>query len=364
MAGLVCTGRPVANVTERAKLQPSWGWTGRAGELGVNTAHDATSRSDRGRFPRGVLVGVLLVVGSVMFINNTPVADWAVAPLLTADSEGPADAIVVLGAGVIGNCTPNHSGVWRVLLGVRLWREKRAPFMLFTGGTGQPACPVAAAMARLATELGVPESSIRLETASRNTRENADASAPLLRSLGVRRVLLVTDRLHMRRGEGVFARQGFKVARASVPIYEGHSDNVSMLRAGSREYTALTYYRLRGWLGASAREDTSRIDATDAPVASKDLAAEAGVPIVNRGARGQQYFELVARFESNVAPRLPRAAIISGAMNELGRTSTRRIQSAQRMEEGRHISETRHAALTPHASPVLNKRPLKGPESR
>jgi uncharacterized SAM-binding protein YcdF (DUF218 family) len=204
----------------------------------------------RSPFFNGVLAGILLVFGAMTVVNKTSIADWIIAPLLIADSTGPADAIVVLGAGVIGDCTPNHNALRRVLLGVRLWREHPASVLLFTGSS-RGTCPVAVAMAQTARELGVPDDRIRVEATSTSTRENAELTVPLLRGWGLNRVLLVTDRLHMRRAAGVFAHLGFAVHRASVPIYEGHEDNVSMLYAGLREFAALGYYRMRGWIDAA-----------------------------------------------------------------------------------------------------------------
>jgi uncharacterized SAM-binding protein YcdF (DUF218 family) len=191
---------------------------------------------------------------SVRFaVNHTPLADWLIAPLMMTDTSGGADAIVVLGAGVVGECVPNQNAIQRVLLAARLWRAGRAPLVVFTGGTGG-SCPVALAMAQLAREVGIPESNIHLETASKSTRENAEASAQLLHRLNVRRPLLVTDGPHMRRAAAVFAKLGFDVQRASVPIYvyAGLGDNVWLLEAGLREFVALGYYRMRGWVGAGS----------------------------------------------------------------------------------------------------------------
>jgi len=102
----------------------------------------------------------------------------------------------------------------------------------------------------MAAEIGVPDAAMQVETTSTNTFENGKDSAPMLRRLSCKRLLIVTDKLHMRRASGVFARQGFEIERASVPVYEGHPDNVSMLSAGARELVALAYYRARGWVGA------------------------------------------------------------------------------------------------------------------
>jgi len=64
--------------------------------------------------------------------------------------------------------------------------------------------PEAEAIAEVLRALGVPASALRLERRSRNTRENAEFSLPLVRQLGVKRVLLVTSALHMPRALAVF----------------------------------------------------------------------------------------------------------------------------------------------------------------
>lgn len=186
-----------------------------------------------------------------MAINETPVADWIVRPLVRPDSGGTADVIVVLGAGIVDNCVPNGNALRRVLLGVRLYKQQRAPVLLFTGGIPEDrTCAVAQIMADLAHDLGVPREHVLVEAESHSTHENAEKSAPLLRGLGARRVLVVTDRLHITRAVGAFARFGFTTLHAAVPVNQGHPDNMSMLAAAAREAVALSYYRMRGWLGA------------------------------------------------------------------------------------------------------------------
>ena len=203
-------------------------------------------------FWTGVVAGVGLVVLARLAINETTIPDRLLAPLLVDDSSAQADAIVVLGASVIGDCVPNLNGMRRILLGTKLFRNGRAPLLVVTGGSGDQGCPVADAMAQLARDSGVPPDNMVLERQSHSTHENGERTAPLLRERNVNRILLVTDRLHMRRAAGVFRRLGFAVEPSAVPIYEGHEDNVSMLLAGIREAAALAYYRLRGWTAASA----------------------------------------------------------------------------------------------------------------
>jgi uncharacterized SAM-binding protein YcdF (DUF218 family)/lysophospholipase L1-like esterase len=319
-----------------------------------------------GRFLAGFLCGLLAVISARLVVNETGFADRLVAPLVLPDTSGPADAIVVLGAGLVGECEPNTNAVRRVLLASRLWREGRAPALVFTGG--QPPgidCSVASVMAGLAGDLGVPEASMYLETASRSTRQNAEHAAPLLASLGARRIVIVTDRLHMPRAAASFAHFGYVTERASVPVYAGHPDNVSMLAGAMREYVALAYYRSRGWLTETRTNRAGEVRREAGPgtmAAAAALAASvqegvqmatnishpsgpivilgasyaggwtpgevAGRPVINKGVSGQQSFELLERFEQDVVRAEPRAVIIWGFINDIFRTSREGVDPA------------------------------------
>lgn len=340
----------------------------------------------RGGWLSTAAVGVLMVLTVRFLIDHTPLADWLVGPLVTADAIQTSDAIVVAGAGVIGNCEANNNGVRRVLLAARLWRDEVAPRLVFTGGTGQP-CPVSVAMARLAAELGVPRLAIWLETGSRSTRENAELSTPLLRALGATRLLVVTDRLHGPRATSAFRQMGFEVAHATVPIYAGHADNTSMLAAGVREYAALAYYRLRGWIGddrdaGSDRPNevtqavtktprTGALNDASGPIAllgasyaaGWSLGPIAGVPVVNLGVAGQQSFEMLERFERDVVALSPRAVILWGFVNDIFRNAPGDEATHARVKESysRMVALARAHGITPVIATEVTIRP---PRSR
>src|SRR4051812_43389138 len=129
----------------------------------------ARSRRRRSPFLRGLLCGIALLLGLQYVINKTALADFLVRPLVHSDTAGSADAIVVLGAGVVGPCEPNLHAVRRAMLAVRLWQARRAPIVVFTGGApdGLP-CAISEVMANLAVELGLPRDAVVLETVSRN----------------------------------------------------------------------------------------------------------------------------------------------------------------------------------------------------
>ncbi len=286
----------------------------------------------------GVACGVVLVAMGAWTINKTTLADRLIAPLLVDDSSAQADAIVVLGGGVIGDCEPNINSLRRTIHGARLFRAKRAPLLVMTGGAASEGCPVAAAMMGFAGELGVPDEKMVVESKSRSTKENGELTAPLLRAQGASRILLVTDRLHMLRAKGVFEHHGFTVEPKSVPIYEGHADNISMLAMGAREAAALAYYSVRGWTDAHTASGSAALN----PVHEADvrrpeaaypngpvvilgasyagnwpLTDAGGVAVINAGQAGQRTFQFVERFDRDVTARQPRAVLLWGFINNL-----------------------------------------------
>jgi hypothetical protein len=110
------------------------------------------------------------------------------APL--AASEPPADAIVVLGGGLLPAIPPRRGPELadagdRVLEAARLWREGRAPRIVACGGSldGMPA--EADALASLLRFLGVAPEAILQDRRSRTTHENAMEARRLLEPLGL-----------------------------------------------------------------------------------------------------------------------------------------------------------------------------------
>ena len=141
------------------------------------------------------------------------------APLRADGDLPPADAIVVLGAGVareaeeFGAMTVDSVGLERLRYAAWLHRRTGRP-ILVTAGPAAPGDPsVAELMARvLEGEFGVP---VRWrETTAENTAENARASTALLTENGIERVYLVTHAWHMPRARGAFERAGLPIVAA------------------------------------------------------------------------------------------------------------------------------------------------------
>ena len=166
---------------------------------------------------------VVSAVGVLWFFSTGLIAQmlWRVveAPWQrrTPDTAPRTDAIVVLSGS--SHAAPGAARIieWadpdRFFAGVALYKSKRAPLLLFTGGqnpfhAGLP--PEGELYKSKAVALGVPRSAIGMTPVVRNTAEEAEAIRQLL-PRAQQRVLLVTSAFHMQRARRLFERQGMTV---------------------------------------------------------------------------------------------------------------------------------------------------------
>jgi len=187
-----------------------------------------------------------------------------------------AEAIVVLGGATRSALPPrpsvdlNEAGD-RVIYAGQLYREKKAPVIILSGGRINwkgSGSPESADMASILTSIGIPEAAIVQEPEALNTYENAVNVKKILVSRGIRRVLLVTSAIHMPRSLLIFRRQGIDAIPTPTDflISEGDLqeltstpkaallnvlpdvDNLNLFTAALKEYVGIFAYRLRGWL--------------------------------------------------------------------------------------------------------------------
>lgn len=191
----------------------------------------------------GLIALVLFVVAAFTPLSNDAARRLALPPDL-----GPADAIVVLGASANLDGTLNDVSLRRAIAGIALHRQGLAPRLVFLGMAGE-----AESRARLAVTLGVPREAIIVEGHEPTTRDEAHrVSVVLGQRLGLRRVLLVTDLLHMRRARGLFERAGLAVRPAptdtAVVTAASPERRLTLTRQVAQELAALVYHKLFGYL--------------------------------------------------------------------------------------------------------------------
>jgi len=149
------------------------------------------------RWLMGLLLG--LVLGVVIVIALSLIGLAAIGHALRVeDPLGRADVIVA----VSGDSGP------RVQTAVRLWNERHAPLIIFSGASHDPeSVPSAELMKRDAVRLGVRADAVLVEGASSTTEENAARVAELMATRELRSAILVTSPYHQRRAAVLFERE-------------------------------------------------------------------------------------------------------------------------------------------------------------
>ena len=219
----------------------------------------------RRRLQSSKVLGALALVW--LWLWSMPVTShWLASQIEGQFSQVPiasvphTQAIVVLGGTVSppsGKSTEINLGrAGRVWYAAKLFHAGKAPLVLLSGGGDleRQAFSEARAMAIFMHDLGVPEQAIALEETSRNTRQNADFSAALLKARGVDHILLVTSALHIPRALALFKAQGLRVTPAPTDFEAGQEPPHGLLAwlpdAGALNGSALAMKELVGlWLG-------------------------------------------------------------------------------------------------------------------
>ncbi len=192
---------------------------------------------------------------------------WLAGPLearslpLKDPRESGAQAIVILGGGRTfdapedaGREQPSAATLMRMRHGARLQRQTGLPVLVSGGAPDGAGESEAAVMARSMNEdfsLDVRW----LEQSSNNTEENAREAAQLLGPLHIRRILLVSDAMHLPRAALAFAAAGFEVVPAPTAFRSRRAAGIASFIPNARElenssyavheWTGLLWYRIR-----------------------------------------------------------------------------------------------------------------------
>jgi uncharacterized SAM-binding protein YcdF (DUF218 family) len=191
----------------------------------------------------------------------------------TRDAPAGPTAVIVLGAGaetVMGwehrpVSALNGAGIARVVEAARVFRLIHPAWLVASGGVVDERLrvePDSLLMRDALVRLGVPESSILLESISGDTREEAIQVKLLLTSQRIERVVLVTSDTHMRRSVGAFRAQGISVTPAIAPEPRRFgpwrvwltptASGLSLSGEVAHELAGIPYYWARGWWRATA----------------------------------------------------------------------------------------------------------------
>lgn len=150
----------------------------------------------------------LLLVLTVVFVGLA----WQIIFYGNQSIEAQADAAIILGAAAWGN-RPSPIYRERINQAIFLYKAGRVKYLVFTGGTPEFGYPSEAQVGReFAIKHGIPKCVIFTESTSRTTWQNLENAQKLIIPLGIKKVFLVSDPLHMRRAMTMASDMGFSAA--------------------------------------------------------------------------------------------------------------------------------------------------------
>ena len=149
----------------------------------------------------------------------------------SARSNQPADAAIVLGAAV---WSAGLSPVFkeRINHGIDLYRKGKVRKLIFTGGQGNPGESTESSAARdYALQSGVPAQDILIEEKSHTTYENVLYAKKVADTHAIRKVLIVSDPLHMKRAVLMAQDVGLVAEPSPTPStrYQGLKSQMGLL---------------------------------------------------------------------------------------------------------------------------------------
>jgi len=215
----------------------------------------------------GFLALAILVTASLPVVSDALVLSLEREHPPADPSASPtAGAIVILGGSLAPGIPPRHGPELvessdRILHAARLYRAGKAPLVVPSGGRlpwSVAARSEAAETADLLVEWGVPRTAIVEEGKARTTSENAVETGRLLRARGVKRILLVTSSLHMRRALASFRAEGLDAIPSpcdalvaptgarTVLDWIPRPSALEQTHVALWEYLGLAYYRVTG----------------------------------------------------------------------------------------------------------------------
>ncbi|MCB1960146.1 MAG: YdcF family protein [Rhodocyclaceae bacterium] len=200
-------------------------------------------------------------------VVTVPVSvNWLAAPLettppITLDALHQTGAIVILGAGTrryapeYGQPTVNRLALERLRYGAWLARQTGLP-ILVSGGAPEGFRPEADMMREsLVRDFGAPPRWV--ESASLDTRDNAEATARVLHAAGIDHIALVTHAAHMPRARRAFEAAGLTVTPAPTAWLSTPDPDLRardfIPNAGSA-YTG--WFAMHEWIGGLAYRAT------------------------------------------------------------------------------------------------------------
>ena len=214
----------------------------------------------------------LMTITAIYLLSIEPIKDMIVEPLeknyppITKTQLEKADCYVVLGGGIYDNSpkslssstgSPSKSALFRVIEGVRLYKESPKPIIVTGGIVYDGEKSEGSVYKELMVDLGVPSSDIIIEGKSRTTEENAELTKGIMDKNEYKKAVLITSATHMKRSKYIFEKYGAEVIPAPTGYVSRYKESYGMesyfpnainfvdIRSAIWEYIGLIFYKIK-----------------------------------------------------------------------------------------------------------------------
>ena len=212
------------------------------------------------RFPKTGRVTICLSIALLVVLSTEAGSRLLVKPLearslpVIDPVNSGAQAIVVLGGGRLyaapednGHDQPSSEVLARLRHAARLQRATGLP-ILITGGAPDSSGESEAAVMKRSLEEDFRAKVTWIEDSSKTTAENARFSLKQLEKSQIKRILLVTDAIHMARSQETFRRVGFDVVPAATAFRSTKSPTMGDWIPTGKDLR-YSHYALHEWIG-------------------------------------------------------------------------------------------------------------------
>lgn len=161
-------------------------------------------------------------------------------------NPNPADAIVLLGNPINDDGSLSSEGRLKLEKAEEFLHLKLADKLVICGGAVKNKFVEAEVLAQNLDPNLIGKENIYLETNSQNTVENADLAYPILKELGVKKIIIVTIPFHTKRAKEIFDR--LPIENEMVAAYRLTENPIfNNFKSLVRETLAYAYYLIFGY---------------------------------------------------------------------------------------------------------------------
>lgn len=210
-----------------------------------------------------ISIGLLLIFSNPLIINQL-LSVWELKADITRQKS--YDAVIILG-GYMRPDKSNNSysfgeGADRLTEGLILYKKGLVKKIILSGrGSHLVDDTRESVLAKLflVDNCGVPDSVVLIDTASRNTYENAVESKKIMKAGNLKTAVMITSAWHMRRALACFEIEGMKIdIHPTDGLYEWppyglndiiipHTNNITKWETLMHEIAGIIMYKLRGY---------------------------------------------------------------------------------------------------------------------